>query len=828
MGATTDRGDAPLPGGAPGEAWPAAVFDAPVLRGLDARARRDLAEAGRLRRLAAGEVVYRAGDGGDAFFVVASGRVGLRALRRGDDRETDLRAAEAGGAFGEEATAGSARRATAVALEPSVAAEIPVHLFRRAAVRSGKAEFAEKLERALRRSATRDLLGTLAFTRDLPPEDVDVLLDAVAYRRFERGQAVYREGDPSGELWLVADGMVQIQTEEGGRLHVRAYLTRGDFFGDVEIGEGAPRAASAVASGASTLLSIPARTFAALARKHPDLIARLRRLSGEQLAAQQGIVGGVAQHHTGHLFRDLYRLQVARSLLVIDLESCVRCGHCAWACAELHGGVARLVRRGDKVVARLDDGERAGPQSLLLPNSCQHCENPSCMIGCPTGAIGKDPAGEVFIRDELCTGCGSCAKACPWENIQMAARPAGAPRPAPPATGSLLALDPSRPAPGEPASVEIAAPRSAAGAAGDVSAVSAVSNVSYADVAVKCDLCRGHDGPACVQACPTASILRINPAEQVAAVRDLLGGARRATARAAPAEGAGAGLAGAAVAAAGIGFAGVVMHGRDLWRPGQGAAWAAGAAAAAGFALLLLYALPKRGVRVWMRRRGAGRAVGTAAPEGERPPVRSVVRPQLTAHLAIGLVTAGLALAHAPWPRSGRPTLGGALHLVFWATALAGGLTALAYRLVPRRLARIERTAALPEDFAAARRELVDRLYREVSGKSELVKKIVEKILLPYARSPLGPLALLLSGRRLREEERALRARIDRVLEGRGAERLAGLSELVRLVVELRALPAQRWLLQVLRAGLPVHVITFGIATTLLVLHAATATAVAR
>ena len=815
----------PRAGGRGGqEPWPAAVFDSPVLRGLDARARRDLAEAGRLRRLAAGEVVYRAGDGGDAFFVVASGRVGLRALRRGDDRETELRAAEAGGAFGEEATAGAARRATAVALEPSVAAEIPVHLFRRAAVRSGKAEFAEKLERALRRSATRDLLGTLAFTRDLPPEDVDVLLDAVASRTFARGQAMYREGDPAAELWLVADGMVQIQTEEGGRLHVRAYLTRGDFFGDVEIGEGTARAASAVASGASTLLSIPAKTFAALARKHPDLIARLRRLAGEQLAAQQAIVGGVAQHHTAHIFRDLYRLQVARSMLVIDLESCVRCGHCAWACAELHDGVARLVRRGDKVVARLDGGEGAGPQSLLLPNSCQHCENPSCMIGCPTGAIGKDPAGEVFIREELCTGCGSCAKACPWENIQMAARPAGAPRPAAPAGGSLLALDPSRPAPGE-AAMEMGTGRAAAGAVD-------IAGGGYADVAVKCDLCRGHNGPACVQACPTASILRINPAEEVADVRDLLGGARRAAARATTGQGGGAVLAGSAVAALGIGFAGVVMHGRGLWRPGQGAAWAAGAAAAVGCALLLLYAVPKRGVRFWMRRKDGARAAeaGAAGQAGveDRPAVRSVVRPQLRAHLAIGLVTAGLALAHAPWPRSGRPTLGGALHLVFWATAIAGGLTALAYRLVPRRLARIERTAALPEDFAAGRRELVDRLYREVSGKSDLVKKVVEKILLPYARSPLGPIALLLSGRRLREEERALRARIDRVLEGRGAERLAGLSELIRLVVELRALPAQRWLLRSLRAGLPVHVITFGIAVALLVLHAATATGVAR
>ncbi|WP_437922700.1 cyclic nucleotide-binding domain-containing protein [Sorangium sp. So ce291] len=765
------------------DAWPPGVFNAPLLRGLDERARREIAEAGRLRSPSADEVVYRAGDAGDAFFVVASGRIALRATRRGDDRDTDVRTAAVGDVLGEEAVVGMSRRTTAIALAPSVLAEIPVHLFRRAAGRSGKAEIAEKLERALRRSATRDLLSTLAFTRDLDPEDIEILLDAVSHRRFERGQAIYRAGDPAIELWLIADGMVQIQTEDGDRIHVRAYLTRGDFFGDVELDEGRCRTASAVASGAATLLSVPSKTFAGLARKHPDLIPRLRRITGEQRAAQGAIVVGQAHNDTAHIFRDLYRLQVARSLLVIDLDTCARCGHCAWSCADVHG-VSRLVRRGDKVRARVDDvapgTPQEAPRSLLLPNSCQHCESPACMIECPTGAIGKDTAGEVFIRDALCTGCGACAKACPWENIAIAPRPAAAPRPA---------------------------------------------GAGFPDIAVKCDLCREHDGPACVKACPTGSIFRVNPAEEIADVRDLLGGARREQARCAGQRSDAALLAGSAIAAAGLGAAGLSAHAHGGARPGDGAAWWAGAAAAAGVALLLLYAVPKRGARrVWMRpRRRDG-----AAEEADAAPVRSRLRPQLSGHLAIGLVTAGLALAHAPWPRSGRPTLGAALHLAFWATAAAGAFTALAYRLAPRRLARIERTAALPEDFGAARRELLDRFYREVSGRSDLVKKIVEKVLVPYLKSPLGPLALLASGRGLREEERALRARIDAVLEGRGAERLAGLAELIRLAVELRALPAQRALLGALRGGLPAHIITFGVAAALLVLHAITAASVPR
>ena len=69
----------------------------------------------------------------------------------------------------------------------------------------------------------------------------------------------------------------------------------------------------------------------------PGLIASAR---ADAIAADS-----VGASSTQHVFRDLYRMQVARSLLVIDQDSCVRCGHCAWSCAEVHGQT-RLIRRG--------------------------------------------------------------------------------------------------------------------------------------------------------------------------------------------------------------------------------------------------------------------------------------------------------------------------------------------------------------------------------------------------------------------------------------------------------------------------------------------------
>jgi Fe-S-cluster-containing hydrogenase component 2 len=408
----------------------------------------------------------------------------------------------------------------------------------------------------------------------------------------------------------------------------------------------------------------------------------------------------------------------------------------------------------------------------MLPNSCQHCENPACMIGCPTGAIGRDPGGDVFIREALCTGCGACARACPWDNIQITARAPDAPRPV---------------------------------------------GGGFDTVATKCELCRGYDGPACVQACPTGSIFRLNPAEEIEDLRALF----RPDARAGKtpvARGRRFLVPGAALAASGIAVAGVTLQVRGLWGPNRGAGLVAGVLAGTGMLALLAYALPKRRIRGWMRPRAeAARALETANR------VESKMRPRLEAHLALGLVTLGLASAHAVPRAGGGP--GSALLFGLVATSFAGAWTALAYRLVPSRLARIERVPALPEDFARAKDELDERLYAGASGKSDLVKKLLEKILLPYARRPSGPLLLLASGRTLREEEAALAARVDAVLEGRGKERLAGLAELTRIVVELRALPAQRICLLTLRVGLPLHIVSFVLALALLALHVATAVA---
>jgi Fe-S-cluster-containing dehydrogenase component/CRP-like cAMP-binding protein len=710
--------------------WPESVWSAAPLRPLDARARAEIEAAGALTSFARGERVFRAGQPADAFFVVAEGKIGVRAVRRGEVEATVLREIAQGESFGEEGSLrpGGTRHLEASALADSRVAEIPLTVFRRALARGeGSADLVLRQERALRRTATRDVLRTLGFARHVAEGELGTLLDAIEHVDLARGELLFREGEPATHVYFVADGMLQIQTEDDGRIRVRAYVVRGDVLGDEELASGAARTVSAVASGAAWVLAIPRPAFLAFARPHPGLLGAVRRVAEEREDAQHAAAGSMLT--TRHVFKDLYRLQVARSLLVIDEGACVRCGHCAGSC------VSRLVRRGDKIVTRATTGD----DPLLVPSSCQHCDNPACMPDCPTGAIGRDPRGEVFIREDLCTGCGNCAKGCPWDNIQMAPRRKG---------GTVAERAPGR----------------------------------TKDVAVKCDLCKGRDGgPACVASCPTGAIARVNPEEAIPEVGAALGVRTRALLpRASPAWPAAAGAVPVAVA--------LTLH-RATTRASY--VWSGGIAAA------LLIAL-------------AGYAV-----------VKRVVRPRLRVwlvlHYALGIAAVGAVVAHAG--AHVPPNVAGALQLAFWGAAASGALGALVYRFLPSRLSRVERKGALPEDLPDRQRELEERTFAELTGKSEVLKTVWSRILRPYAHTPFGPAALLASGRTLGDEQRRLRAQVERVLGGRGEGKLHGLDALVRLAVERRALPLQRVLQAALRAWMPLHVALTAIALVLLVLH---------
>jgi len=70
------------------------------------------------------------------------------------------------------------------------------------------------------------------------------------------------------------------------------------------------------------------------------------------------------------------------------------------------------------------------PMTEFQFRSCYHCEDPSCVPVCPTGAMKKREDGIVYVDQEKCIGCLACISACPWSVPQFN-----------PATGKVVKCD---------------------------------------------------------------------------------------------------------------------------------------------------------------------------------------------------------------------------------------------------------------------------------------------------------------------------------------------------------------------------------------------------
>jgi Fe-S-cluster-containing dehydrogenase component/CRP-like cAMP-binding protein len=295
---------------------------------------------------------------------------------------------------------------------------------------------------------------------------------------------IAEEGSTVNHLYLVRAGFARQSHRLGGGNRTIAYLGKGQVFGLTELAHNfrsspgidpLPHQHSLRAMGFIDVLKIPKlivyQHVLPYVREQdlPPLIETPRIMSdGRTLILDQAPLDEESLKPSLLEFLVDERLINGRNTMIIDTERCTRCDDCVTACAKTHQGNPRFIRSGLQ------------HENWLFPHACMHCTDPVCMIGCPTGAIARDPdTGIIAINPETCIGCSTCANSCPYENIVM---------------------------------VQIH----------DEKGRKLVDQSNQLPIlqATKCDFCQTQvNGPACVASCPHDALIRIDMSD-MSALRD--------------------------------------------------------------------------------------------------------------------------------------------------------------------------------------------------------------------------------------------------------------------------------------------------------------------
>jgi CRP-like cAMP-binding protein/Fe-S-cluster-containing dehydrogenase component len=316
--------------------------------------------------------------------------------------------------------------------------------------------FRAQIEQNYRRRALETHLRGVPMFADLSPDFIEHLKVSVELVRYAPGQVIARQGEAADSFYLVRIGFVKISEEYPGGELVLAYLSRGDYFGEIGLLGGGVRTATCTALDHVEVVKIPGDDFRQMVERFPNVRAGLEAVAAERRAANAQRMQMV---HSVPIEQFLSQgLMEAQSLLILDLQKCTRCDACVNACADAHDGVTRLVREGLRF------------ENFLVATSCRQCRDPLCMVGCPVGSIRRRNSLEVIIED-WCIGCGLCARNCPYGNINLH-------------PFEVMSEDPDH--------------------AGRRKAV-------VQQKATSCDLCTHLKEPSCVYACPHDAAHRVDP-----------------------------------------------------------------------------------------------------------------------------------------------------------------------------------------------------------------------------------------------------------------------------------------------------------------------------
>jgi CRP/FNR family transcriptional regulator, cyclic AMP receptor protein len=132
---------------------------------------------------------------------------------------------------------------------------------------------------------TAALLARTEVFADLSERELEEVAQVAVPRSWERGEVIFREGDPGDTCYLIRDGAVILTREhQDGRMIALAELRTGGMFGELAMFRAEPRSATAEAIEETTAVALLAPDLQRLIKRNPDIASKLLAALAERVS----------------------------------------------------------------------------------------------------------------------------------------------------------------------------------------------------------------------------------------------------------------------------------------------------------------------------------------------------------------------------------------------------------------------------------------------------------------------------------------------------------------------------------------------------------------
>ena len=145
--------------------------------------------------------------------------------------------------------------------------------------------FRAQIDQTYRQRALETHLRGVPMFAELAPDFIEHLKGSVELVRYAPGQVIAQQGEAADSFYLVRIGFVKISEGYPGGELVLAYLSRGDYFGEIGLLGGGVRTATCTALDHVELVKLSSDDFREMVARYPNVRAGLEAVAAERRAA---------------------------------------------------------------------------------------------------------------------------------------------------------------------------------------------------------------------------------------------------------------------------------------------------------------------------------------------------------------------------------------------------------------------------------------------------------------------------------------------------------------------------------------------------------------